>query len=215
MGRWGRRRTGDEPRLGGRWGPCAGTPSVGHRRAGHETGPWDRRRTGDGARIGGRSGPRAGTPRVRQRRAGLGTGPWGRWETGGGTEPWGHLGRRGGLRLWGRWGVVHRRWGRRRGWARGGRGGVVHGRWGGRGGCAGGVGSGWGGLLRGTGPGLVWSCLVTHVGKDFLGGGHGGGALEARRDDGAGDVREADHLLQRPAGQQPVAQRPAEAVSGA
>src|SRR6266705_3448989 len=44
---------------------------------------------------------------------------------------------------------------------------------------------------------------------------HGVGAGEPRRHDGAGGVGEAHHALGVPAGQQPVAQRPAERVAGA
>src|SRR5579871_4408266 len=50
---------------------------------------------------------------------------------------------------------------------------------------------------------------------DLFGGRHRGRALQPGGDDGPGGVGEADDPLQRPAGQQPVAQRAAEPVAGA
>src|SRR5579872_2099458 len=50
---------------------------------------------------------------------------------------------------------------------------------------------------------------------DLFGGRHRGRALQPGGDDRAGGVGEADDPLQRPAGQQPVAQRAAEPVAGA
>src|SRR4051812_38302189 len=51
-------------------------------------------------------------------------------------------------------------------------------------------------------------------GEDLVLGGHRRGALEPRGHDGARDVREPEHLLERPAGEQPVAERPTERVTG-